>query len=436
MTEIQNIALRLLKPDPDNPRRKPGDVGELAASMKSAGVIEPLVAVKIGTGYEVVIGTRRLAAAKLAGLTEVPVIVRDMDEKTRAEAMLIENLQRDDLLPTEEAAGLARLLEIGGYTQRTLAQRIGRSQSHVAKRIALLKLPKKVQDNVDSGRITLADCEHLTQLADEPDRIKRVLGEPRSQWRSLGDIAAREVDDMQREHKRAAVVEKVKAGYDPYVELTDVGGLPDGVEYVGRDWSGVNISEAKHKKEPCHAVVVSSYSADVEAVCTEPSRHPEYKDDYASAVTEGRRLAGSTAKDAERDKALKAAAKARRQVIVELLPARHTQKEALDILLSSVLRNAGQTPRIEAVKLLGLEPKKGSGPWAVADHTAPLREYAAESEANTLRVAIALGLGWTEANAFGVFGGWLNTKEHFAFLKGYGHKLQPVERQMIKGGDE
>lgn len=433
MTDVKSIALRELTPAPDNPRRSPGNVAELAASMKTAGVLEPLIACPNGKSYEVIIGSRRLAAAKEAGLTELPVIVRDLDAKDRAEAMLIENLQRDDLLPTEEGAAYARLLEVGGYTQRTLAQRIGVSQAVISKRMGLLALPEKVQGEIDSGRITLSDAEELTKLAAFPERLERVIGAKRSSWMSLAEAAKRELEEAAREQKREEAIAKVKAGKVPYVELSDLGGLPEGVEYVGDEegWrSGLSIPLKTHAKEPCHAVVVGSYRADVQPVCTDPSRHPEAKqDDDEDGGTDWRT---GRAKDNERDKALTAARKERVRVIAECLPGRHTREEALTILVHSTIRNAGQTPKQAACKALGIEAPKG-GEYGGRDFQGALFTYVAESEANMLRAALALGLAWME-ESLGTWSGWEHAEEHFAFLKAYGYKVTPAEREQLKKG--
>src|SRR5207245_11812534 len=145
-------------PSPLNPRSDRGNVGELAASITALGIIQPMTVRPAEDGrYLLVAGERRLAAALAAGLTEVPAIVREMDDREALEIALVENCQRRDLNPTDEAGAYRLLITEHGYTQRSLARQIGRSQSHIAKRLALLELPEDVRSEVDSGGITVPD---------------------------------------------------------------------------------------------------------------------------------------------------------------------------------------------------------------------------------------------------------------------------------------
>lgn len=161
----------------DNVRRRIGDVRDLAASITSVGIVEPLLVSPIDDErYVIVAGHRRHAAAVKAGLTEVPCTIRTLTDAERVEIMLVENLQRADLTPVEEASGYFRLLE-HGMTQKELAKRIGRSARHVAARLALLELPKAVQDEVHGGTITVADAQCLLALRAEPEVIERLLAD-------------------------------------------------------------------------------------------------------------------------------------------------------------------------------------------------------------------------------------------------------------------
>ena len=164
-------------PAADNLRRRTGDVRDLAASITAVGIVEPLLVSPIdGDRYVIVAGHRRHAAAQKAGMTEVPCTIRTLTDAERVEIMLIENLQRSDLTAIEEASGYFRLIE-HGMTQKELARRIGRSARHVASRLALLELPKNVQDELHSGTMTMSDGQALLTFRDRPEIIERLLAD-------------------------------------------------------------------------------------------------------------------------------------------------------------------------------------------------------------------------------------------------------------------
>lgn len=161
----------------DNLRRRTGDVRDLAASITAVGIVEPLLVSPIAQDrYVIVAGHRRHAAAVKAGLAEVPCTVRQLSDAERVEIMLVENLQRSDLTPIEEASGYFRLVE-HGMTQKELARRIGRSARHVAARLALLELPRVVQDEIHSGAMSVADGQALLAFRREPEVIERLLAD-------------------------------------------------------------------------------------------------------------------------------------------------------------------------------------------------------------------------------------------------------------------
>lgn len=150
--ELIELPLRSLIAAGDNPRRDLGDLSELAISIKSTGLLEPIVATPGEAGrYVIVAGHRRHAAAELAAVDTVPVYVRVMDDQERVAAMLVENLQRSDLAPLEEAGAFKRLVDEFGMPQRQLAEKVGRSQGHISKRLGLLDLPAAAQKALDSG---------------------------------------------------------------------------------------------------------------------------------------------------------------------------------------------------------------------------------------------------------------------------------------------
>lgn len=155
---VVDIELRALTPAPDNPRQNRGDISELVASIRSVGILQPLlVSSEPGPGYRIVCGERRWAAAVELGLTAVPCLVRTFTELERQEAMLIENLQRHNLSPLEEANAFQRLIGLG-YSQRRIAERVGKSQGYVSRRLLLLSLPAATQERVDRHEVPLDEA--------------------------------------------------------------------------------------------------------------------------------------------------------------------------------------------------------------------------------------------------------------------------------------
>ncbi len=169
------LPINSIMPNPEQPRKHFSEEGlqELADSIRSQGVLQPLL-VRPAKGhprmYEIIAGERRWRACQRIGLTQAPVIIRNMtDEETLAVA-LIENLQREDLNPMEEALGMAQLKEQFGMNQDTLATRLGKSRSAVANTLRLLQLPELVQENIANGALSAGHARALLAISDETDR--------------------------------------------------------------------------------------------------------------------------------------------------------------------------------------------------------------------------------------------------------------------------
>jgi ParB family chromosome partitioning protein len=164
-----DVDINLLVPPPSNPRVvfDPAALTELAESIKQHGILQPLVVIKRDAGYEIVAGERRYRAAKQAGLTKVPVVVREGDDaKHLAELRLIENIQREDLNPVELATAYQALLTDYGLTQEQLAERVGKERSSVANCLRLLALPPAIQQEVSSGALSAGHAKALLAAAD------------------------------------------------------------------------------------------------------------------------------------------------------------------------------------------------------------------------------------------------------------------------------
>ena len=170
---VTEIAVSQLDPNPDQPRRTfdTQALEALAESIRQAGVLQPLLVVENGARYRIVAGERRYRAARRAGLQSVPCVVRDMTEQERMEAALIENLQREDLNPIEEAAGIRALMEECGYTQELAAKRVGRSRPAVANLLRLLQLPESIREMVKAGELSAGHARVLAGLADESRQL-------------------------------------------------------------------------------------------------------------------------------------------------------------------------------------------------------------------------------------------------------------------------
>ena len=161
---VVSIRLGDIDPNRDQPRQRFNEEA-LEAARRAVGVLQPILVYKNGRRYTIIAGERRWRAARLAGLSEIPAIVRDWDAVKRLEAALIENLQRDDLNPVEEAAGVNRLMEQCGLTQEAAAERLSRSRPAIANLLRLLTLPEPVLDMLREGTLSAGHARALVTLA-------------------------------------------------------------------------------------------------------------------------------------------------------------------------------------------------------------------------------------------------------------------------------
>jgi ParB family chromosome partitioning protein len=171
---IQNVPVTLIDPNPFQPRIdfNENDLQDLSNSIRKHGIIQPIIIRQKGDRYELIAGERRLRAGKKAGLQEVPVIIRQLTDREAAEMALIENLQRKDLNCLEEAEGYQRLLSEFGLTQKELATRIGKSQSAIANKLRLLKLPEAVKISISREIITERHARALLALPNEYEQLE------------------------------------------------------------------------------------------------------------------------------------------------------------------------------------------------------------------------------------------------------------------------
>ncbi|MBZ9675224.1 ParB/RepB/Spo0J family partition protein [Mesorhizobium sp. ES1-1] len=182
MSADGKVPIEFLTPNPRNPRRHFGDseLTDLAQSIREHGVVQPVVARPSPTQagrYEIIAGERRWRAAQRAGLAEIPVIIREVNDRTALELAIIENVQRADLNAVEEALGYQQLIDDHGYTQADLGQVIGKSRSHVANTLRLLKLPDVIRDMLVDGALSAGHARTLVTVGDPAGLAKRIVEE-------------------------------------------------------------------------------------------------------------------------------------------------------------------------------------------------------------------------------------------------------------------
>jgi len=215
----QSIPIEKITPNPDQPRRDfpKHDLEDLAASIREKGVIQPLIIRKISgksIAYEIVAGERRWRAAQMARLHEVPAIIRDYTDTEVLEIAIIENIQRADLNPVEEASGYQQLMDRFGHTQEKLASALGKSRSHIANLMRLLQLPDEVLGLLRDGKLTAGHARALI-TTENPVELARLVVKK--------SLSVRETERL----AKAPKVKTAKAGLKPSPKDADTRALED-----------------------------------------------------------------------------------------------------------------------------------------------------------------------------------------------------------------
>ena len=204
---IISLQLSLIDTNPNQPRKQfdAGALAELAESIKTNGLLQPIIVRKKGGRYEIVAGERRYRAARLAGLKEINVIVKEFDDISVKKIALVENLQREDLNPYEEAAAINELMKDYSLTQEEIAAQIGKSRSAIANSVRLLDLPEEAAEMLKSGKLTSGHCKVLLGVKDEEQLIKlaRQIAET--------DMSVRETEAAVIKINKEKPVKEVKA---------------------------------------------------------------------------------------------------------------------------------------------------------------------------------------------------------------------------------
>ena len=205
--DINSVDINLLYPSPLQPRKDFDEdaLNSLVDSIREKGVLQPLLVRKNGEKYEIIAGERRYRASKTAGLKELPVIVKDINDKEVLEIALIENLMRENLSAIEEAEGFDRLIKEFSHTQEALSQVIGKSRSQISNTLRLLTLPESVKDMVRQNKISAGHARALVGLDNAEELAKKILKE---------DLNVRQVEKLvskQKDSKPSTRIAKTKS---------------------------------------------------------------------------------------------------------------------------------------------------------------------------------------------------------------------------------
>jgi len=194
---VVEINIAEVRPNPYQPRKTfdTESLNELASSIKEYGIVEPIIVKKSIKGYELVAGERRTKAAKIAGLTKVPAVIKDFNDEEMMEIALIENIQREDLNPIDEATSISNIIKLKGYTQDEFAQKFGKSRSYVTNMLGLLKLPNSVKKLVEEKKLSASHARVISKIEDDDEALalaEKIINE---------GLSVHEVEAMQSEVK-------------------------------------------------------------------------------------------------------------------------------------------------------------------------------------------------------------------------------------------
>ena len=233
------IPIANLKPSPSQPRRlfNKNSINELADSIKAKGLVQPLVvrpSPSDANSYEIIAGERRWRAAQIAQLHEVPVVIRNFNDTEALEIAIIENVQRSDLSPIEEAAGYKRLIENHGHTQEDLSGIVGKSRSHIANIIRLLSLPQSIQDMITEGKISSGHARAIMNSAFPEQLAEKIINE---------NLSVRDAENLAKDKK--GIIKKLKLKDPDTIDLenkiSEKLGLAININHKGKKGGSIKI---------------------------------------------------------------------------------------------------------------------------------------------------------------------------------------------------
>lgn len=441
---VASVKVDRLRASKTNPRTDIGDVSGLAGSIASVGLMHPLIVTPNGDGFTVVAGHRRLAAVKTLGWTEIPVDVWEVDDMGAEVARLVENLHRTDLRPIEEGRAYKRLTDSFGLTQREIAERVGREQSHVSKRMALVHLPDKAIELVDSGGITLEEAGEFLKLKAHPKALEAAVKElkPDSPYSTVESVVGKQLRKISNAETEAKLRKKVK---DEGLKV-----ISDKAYYaISHDKRGkvgkhdLNVPLKEHQAEECHRVQVlkgDSYGSRPRLVhlCIDVSRHKKSGASELKAEateTSARRVSSKAEEERLREQelvqSLAAVAEDRRAFAAQLLKDKAPAKDDVLTMLGLAIPRAGYNApgQRDICSFLGIKVKGSS--WQEGPAVDALVAYTAESPDNRNRVLMANAVLILDAileNATYEDGTpWLDCAPYVEYLEKKGYAVTDVE---------
>ena len=207
---VTEVNIDDIRSNPYQPRKSFDieSLNELAKSIKEYGVVQPIIVKKSIKGYELVAGERRTKAAKIVGLKKIPAIIKDFDDQEMMEIALVENIQREDLNPIDEATSISNIIKLRGYTQEEFANKFGKSRSYVTNILGLLKLPDEVKKLVEKRSLSMSHARVISKIEDEDkaiDLAKKVITD---------SLSVHELEKLSQEEKQVSNKVKSKSNYD------------------------------------------------------------------------------------------------------------------------------------------------------------------------------------------------------------------------------
>lgn len=214
--EVVDIDLNQISPNPFQPRRHFDEqaLNELADSIRTNGVLQPVIVKKVANGYLLVTGERRCRASKIAGFSTVPAIIRDYNNQYLAELALLENIQREDLTIVEEAEAYQNAIQSLNLTHLDLAQKIGKSRSYVSNALGILTLPQEVINEINQGNISMGHARSLSKLKDVT-RIKKIANMIIEE-----KLTVRDIESLVKKEQKKKEIKRKTIGIDLQNELT------------------------------------------------------------------------------------------------------------------------------------------------------------------------------------------------------------------------
>lgn len=417
--ELCWLNLADLAPHPDNPRGSLGDLTELVRSIRSHGILEPLVVLPADDDgvYRIIAGHRRHAAGVKAGVSEVPAVVRDMSPVEVLEAMLSENVNRSDLTVAEEVRAIERLMSLDdGLTPAKLCKRIGRSQAWVRARMAVTILPARWRAALDSGDLTLAAGEAAATVADlGPDHLDAVCEQlAQSRWGDPARTVANYRDDLRRAEAYERAVDRARATHAQVFTAEDP--APTKAKRLGElfDPDGCKA----HAGEPCHALVIRRTGwgdgVDRVEVCTDPRRHTPSRvgtDGGSDLATDRTPTRHGTGDDSHAKRAGRLARLAHASEVFAKTRGGFGQAELTRAALRGLICEAGRDAVVFAATMLGHDQPRDLTAQALLDGV--------DTPAALARVAGAVALGQAESRMYWSPGSE-QCRDYLALLTGSG----------------